>query len=305
MYFQNNNPYTGSNSFNVPNPSCPYNDAIPGGLTPGKTITIGGVVGHGADRLQFNLLTHSGSNALHINPRFSDNVNVRNSLLGGGWGQEEKHGPLIFQHGAAFELTILVQPDKYIVHINGHPAFHYAHRCPFQEVSRLELQGQMQIHRISYTDSYQPKGNEVQNPGLPFSMPILGGAQPGRLIQLKVVPQHGRFVINLQSGPMPQGSNDIQFHVSVRWDDPNSGGRPVVVRTNCQGGSWGPEERDAAFFPFQPGQEAEVLILVDPHEWKMAVNGQHFVGMGHRSPLQGATHINVSGNVQLRSIRQF
>jgi len=304
MYFQNANPYSPGSASNVPNPSCPYNDHIPGGMTPGKTITIGGVVGHGADRLEFNLLTHSGI-ALHINPRFNDNVNVRNSMLNGGWGSEERQGPLIFQRGAPFELTILAQPDKYIVNINGHPAFQYNHRAHLQEVTRLELKGQMHINRISYSDSFQPKGNEVVNPGVPFTMPIIGGAQPGRLIQMRLVPQHGRFVINLQNGPAPQGSNDIQFHVSVRWDDPNNGGRPVVVRTNCQGGGWGSEERQDNFFPFQPGQEAEVLILLDHHEWKMAVNGNHFISMAHRMPYQGATHVNVSGNVQLRYVRQF
>jgi hypothetical protein len=305
MYFQNNNPYSGSNAYTVPNPSCPYNDAIPGGLSQGKTITIGGVVSPHADRLEYNLLTNQGNVALHINPRFHDNVNVRNSLVNGGWGSEERHGPLILQRGAPFELTILVQQDKYIVHINGHPAFHYQHRLPFQEVSRLELKGQQQIHRITYSGSLQPQGNEVHNPGLPFSMPILGGAQPGRLFQLRLVPGQGRFQINLQNGMSPQGSNDIHFHVSVRWDDPNSGGQPVVIRTNCQGGGWGSEDRFAPNFPFHQGQEAEVLILLDQQEWKMAVNGQHFVSMAHRMPFQTATHINVNGNVQLRSIRQF
>jgi len=305
MYFQNNNPYSGSNAYNVPNPSCPYNDAIPGGLTPGKVITISGHIAHHADRLAFNLPTHSGQIALHINPRLPENVTVRNSCINGGWGNEERHGPMIFQKGAPFEITIEGLHDKYIVRINGHPAFHFAHRLPLQEVGRLELQGQMQIQRISYNNSYQPIGNELQNPSVPVSMPIANGAQPGRLFQIRLVPQHGRFVINMQNGGALNGSNDIQLHLSVRWDDPNSGGRPVVIRTNCQGGGWGAEERDHHHFPFQIGAEAEVLILLDQYEWKVAVNGQHFVSLAHRSPFQHANHININGNVQVRSIRQY
>jgi len=305
MLFQNNNPYSGNNGFNVPNPSCPYNDAIPNGLAAGKVITINGHIAHGADRLTFNLITMSGSIALHINPRLAEGTLVRNSLVNGSWGNEEKHGQILFQRGAPFELAIEVRQDKYVVRINGHNAFDYAHRIPLYEVARLELQGQMNINRISYSNSYQPIGNELQNPRVPFSMPLVNGAQPGRLIQIRLVPQHGRFVINLQNGADPNGSNDIQFHVSIRWDDPNSGGRPVVIRTNCQGGNWGAEEKDHHHFPFQQGVEAEVLILLDPQEWKMAVNGQHFVSMAHRAPFQHANHVNVNGNVQVRSIRQF
>jgi len=303
MYFQNSNPYSGSNAYNVPNPNCPYNDGIPSGLTPGKVITINGHVGHGADRLTFNLLTHSGNIALHINPRLPENVTVRNSLINSGWGNEEKHGPMIFQQGAPYELTIQACPDKYMIHINGHPAFHFAHRVPLQEVARLEIQGQMSVNRISYNNAYQPIGNELANPNVPCSVPF--SPQPGRLTQLRIVPQPGRFVINLQNGTAAEGSNDIQFHVSIRWDDPSSGGRPVVIRTNCQGGGWGPEERNHQHFPFQQGVEAEVLILLDPYEWKMAVNGQHFVSMAHRSPFQQANYLNINGNVQVRSIRQF
>jgi len=305
MYFQNNNPYSGGNAYNVPNPSCPYNDAIPGGFTPGKIVTINGHVGHGADRLTFNLITHSGNIALHINPRLRENICVRNSLVNGGWQNEERHGPMIFQPGAPFELTIEARQDAYAVNINGHPAWNYNHRVPVNEVGRLELQGQMNIQRISYSSAYQLIGKELINPGTPVSMPLSSGAQPGRLVQIRLVPQHGRFVINMQNGMSPEGSNDIQFHVSVRWDDPNSGGRPVVIRTNCQGGGWGAEERDNHHFPFQQGVEAEVLILLDPYEWKMAVNGQHFVSMAHRSPFQHWNYININGNVQVRSIRQF
>jgi len=146
------NPYgtssISSNVYNVPNPHCPYNDAIPGGLTPGKQITIGGHVAFNADRLEFNLLTHSNNIALHINPRFQDNVIVRNSMIG-SWGSEERHGPLILQRGAPYELTIRVEQDKFMVNINGHPAFHFAHRAPLHEIARLEIKGEQNVNRIS------------------------------------------------------------------------------------------------------------------------------------------------------------
>jgi hypothetical protein len=305
MFFQSHhqNPYNNHN-YQVPNPSSPYNGDIPNGLVPGKQIQISGVVGHHADRLQFNLLTHSGGHALHINPRFDQNCVVRNSCIG-GWGQEERHGNMVFQKGQPFNLIISCEPDRYRVAFNGQHLFDYNHRVPIQEVSRLSIEGQQQITSIAFNGGQQQRGHEISNPGVPFSMPISDGAQPGRLIQMKLVPQHGRFVINMQNGSAPNGSNDIVFHCSVRWDDPNSGGQPVVIRTNCAGGGWGQEERNQQFFPFQIGQEAEVLILLEPSEWKMAVNGQHFCSFAHRSPYYGATHLNINGSVQIRSIRQF
>lgn len=54
--------------------------------------------------------------ALHINPRFHANCVVRNSELG-GWGPEERHGPLPFTKGGHFEMIINCEPDKYRVRI--------------------------------------------------------------------------------------------------------------------------------------------------------------------------------------------
>jgi len=294
--------------YHVQNPGSSYQGEIPGGLTEGKKIIITGCVGNEADRLAFNLVTYEGHIALHINPRFADGIIVRNSLINGIWGQEERHGSMIFQRGVQYELTIDVLHDKYTVRVNGHFAFAYAHRVSYQEITRLEIQGQQSIHGISYLTS---AGQEIRNPNVPFSWPIHGFVQPGRGFQFRLVPHDGRFVINFQTGSDLDGSSDIQFHVSVRWDDPNSSdGQPVAVRTHCRGGNWGNEDREpgtnSSFFPFQRGVEAEVMIVLDSDAWKMAVNGQHFASMPHHTTsYQLANHININGNVQVKYAKQF
>jgi hypothetical protein len=65
-------------------------------------------------RIRIDLKTRTGSIALHINPRLSQSCIVRNSNLG-GWGAEERAGPMPFKKGKEFEVIILVEEDKYMV----------------------------------------------------------------------------------------------------------------------------------------------------------------------------------------------
>lgn len=111
-----------------------------------------------------------------------------------------------------------------------------------------------------------------------------------------------RFVVNLQNGGDHNcNAHDIPLHVSVRFDDPYAG--QVVVRTNKMGG-WGEEQRDGGF-PFQKGANFNMLILCEPHEWKIAVNGAHFTSFHHRNSYQNANHLYVEGNVHVHSVREF
>ena len=48
-----------------------------------------------------------------------------------------------------------------------------------------------------------------------------------------------------------------------------------------------------------------MLILIEPHEYKVAVNGQHFVSFAHRNPLEEGNHLAISGDVQVHSVRIF
>ena len=145
------------------------------------------------------------------------------------------------------------------------------------------------------------------------------------MIQIQgVIPHHAeKFAVNLQhgSGDTP---GDINLHFNPRFND------AVVVRTNRKYGNWGHEERHAAAFPFHKGMHFDLLILIEPHEFKVktcifvtiafvyyfeqfemcrniqvAVNGQHFTSFIHRNPLHECNHVGVSGDVIVHSIRQF
>uniref|UniRef100_A0A3B4BV80 Galectin n=1 Tax=Pygocentrus nattereri TaxID=42514 RepID=A0A3B4BV80_PYGNA len=61
------------------NPGIPYSDMMPGGMTFKRTIIIRGMVPYGADSCVFC-----------INFVASEGIVVRNSLIGGCWGEEEQ-----------------------------------------------------------------------------------------------------------------------------------------------------------------------------------------------------------------------
>ena len=54
--------------------------------------------------------------ALHINARIQERAVVRNSLIGGHWGQEERQGSVFpFIPGQGFEVLVLADAQNYKV----------------------------------------------------------------------------------------------------------------------------------------------------------------------------------------------
>ena len=53
--------------------------------------------------------------AFHISPRFHERAVVRNSLVSGQWGSEERHGNFPFQAGSGFEILLLCDATHYKV----------------------------------------------------------------------------------------------------------------------------------------------------------------------------------------------
>ena len=51
----------------------------------------------------------------HFNPRFKDEIIVRNSKLCGDWGTEEREGDFIFKVGTEFTIEIESQDENFAV----------------------------------------------------------------------------------------------------------------------------------------------------------------------------------------------
>ncbi|XP_040832560.1 galectin-4 [Ochotona curzoniae] len=133
------------------NPPVPFKGRLQGGLTARRTIIIKGFVPHHAKRFTINFkVGSSGDVALHINPRMDEGTVVRNSLLNGSWGTEERkmgHNP--FGHGQYFDLSIRCGTDRFKVYANGQHLFDYAHRYPaFHKVDMIEIQGDVALSYV-------------------------------------------------------------------------------------------------------------------------------------------------------------
>nr|XP_056721019.1 galectin-9 [Euleptes europaea] len=130
--------------------SVPYRVALFGGLFPSKSITVSGTVLHGAKRFHINLKVGQDT-AFHLNPRFSENVIVRNSKFSGQWGPEERHlpGGMPFHPGQTFAIWILCELTCFRVAVNGQHQFDYNHRVPnFQQIDQLEIKGDVVLSGV-------------------------------------------------------------------------------------------------------------------------------------------------------------
>ena len=70
------------------------------------------------------------------------------------------------------------------------------------------------------------------------------------------------------------------------------------MRNSIQNNNWGPEESFGGF-PISPGQHFEFMILVESHQFKIALNGNHFTEFRHRLPFERINHIAIDGDVRI------
>ncbi|NP_001187343.1 galectin-9 [Ictalurus punctatus] len=129
--------------------SVPYKAIINGGLYPGKDISIQGVVYPRASRFSINL-RHRNGIAFHYNPRFDENLVVRNTQTVENWGSEERSGGMPFQKGQNFQIIISCNPHHYNVFVNGNQVHTYDHRFTrLNEIDVLELSGDLNLTAVN------------------------------------------------------------------------------------------------------------------------------------------------------------
>ncbi|XP_061916902.1 galectin-4-like [Entelurus aequoreus] len=137
----------------VYNPTIPYSSLIPGGMFSKRTLVIRGMVPYNANRISINLMaSRTRDIALHVNPRLKEGVVVRNSLIGGRWGAEERqlsNNP--FKEGQPFDVSIRCGKEGFKVFVNGQPLFDFTHRLQaVGDMDTLEVDGDVQISYIQF-----------------------------------------------------------------------------------------------------------------------------------------------------------
>ncbi|XP_069612022.1 galectin-9-like isoform X2 [Ranitomeya imitator] len=101
------------------------------------------------------------------------------------------------------------------------------------------------------------------------------------------------FAVNFQCGRAE--IDDVAFHFNPRL---NQG---LVVCNTKEQENWGAEEHKSEM-PFQKGQLFEIQILVTKCEYKVSVNGRHFMEYYHRLPLHRISTLAIKGDVKLTSV---
>nr|XP_054758650.1 galectin-8-like isoform X1 [Lytechinus pictus]XP_054758651.1 galectin-8-like isoform X1 [Lytechinus pictus] len=141
----------------------------------------------------------------------------------------------------------------------------------------------------------------VLNPAVPYVSSIFGGSMaPGKMIFIQGFVPAGadRFHINLQCGTSKNPRSDIALHFNPRF------GANVCVRNTLKNQQWGAEERGQSHFPFAFNQNFEIIILCEANQFKVAVNGQHFLEYNHRvKNLKRIDTIAIDGKVNIHSVR--
>ncbi|XP_038670423.1 galectin-4-like isoform X2 [Scyliorhinus canicula] len=137
----------------------------------------------------------------------------------------------------------------------------------------------------------------VINPSIPYTGPIPGGLQDGKMIMIKgrVLPHTNRFHVNLHCGQMAHHC-DVAFHFNPRYESTN-----YVVCNSFESQRWCSEERKHEV-PIQRGETFQLLILVQSDCYKVAVNDKHFLEFKHRIPFSRVDTITIEGQIEVVSL---
>ncbi|XP_076166709.1 uncharacterized protein LOC143146367 [Ptiloglossa arizonensis] len=173
----------------VLNPPVPYVEAVQNGLVPGKMVKVQGKVPADAVRFAVNFqlgptLNPRDDIAIHVSPRFSEGFITRNHIESMNWGMEENEGPMWIQPGQEFEIILLCDYTCYKIAINGKHFTEFVHRLPYQKVTHLVIDGDVELNSISYENvpidpPRSPRTAPIPDiPAANFGPPPPGGLYP-------------------------------------------------------------------------------------------------------------------------------
>ncbi|XP_053707820.1 beta-galactoside-binding lectin-like [Synchiropus splendidus] len=96
----------------------------------GQTLIVKGVADASSTNFQLNICPDENDVALHINPRFNRNNEVKtvvcNSYQGGKWGDNRVTGKTFpFQQGKEFTITVAFSPQEFVVTLPDKSNIHY------------------------------------------------------------------------------------------------------------------------------------------------------------------------------------
>ncbi|XP_017885783.1 basic salivary proline-rich protein 1-like isoform X2 [Ceratina calcarata] len=222
----------------VLNPQIPYVAPVEGGLHPGKMLKVVGRTQPGCVLFAINYQLGPNLNprddiALHVSPRFPNGFITRNHIENMTWGPEENAGPMWIKPGQEFEILILCEAHCYKIAVNGRHFAEFRHRLPFQKVTHLVIDGDVEvesvINEIVPVDVPNPMADAPEVPNPNFGPPPPGGLYP---------------TIQPPSGPMPPPPGSMPPPPGPYGPPPPNSGYYNPQTHGYQPGYEKPEEED-------------------------------------------------------------
>ncbi|KAJ8280297.1 hypothetical protein GJAV_G00052910 [Gymnothorax javanicus] len=276
----------------------PHIGPLYGGLRPGMALFFQGTVPEDVERFSIDLQygQQAGSDiAFQFKPQFEPSEElVFNSFQNGSWGEAQKIEDVPFEPGDTFELAFIVMEEFYQVVLNGQRLCEFAHRMPVDQVSALQITGNVIIGKVSRIG-----GDEVEiipEPEIiPDVEPVSEPLKMGRALVFKgTIPSTiTNFTVNLRCGNTED--SDIAFHFNPQYE-PNE----LVVLNTFQGGEWGqPESVDNN--PFTKGESFELAYIFTETMYQVRVNGADFCEYKHRIPADQVNCVQIIGEVCMQT----
>ncbi|KAI4893641.1 hypothetical protein NFI96_001089 [Prochilodus magdalenae] len=299
----------------------PYVKALPEGLKSQTVITIHGQPTTYADRFSINF--YKGDDiAFHFNPRFNEEVIVRNSRTGDVWQNEERELSFFpFTPGKPFEIKIFCTYSEFRVEVDDYHLLNFSHRMnDLWNLTTFVIGGNIVLKHVTgllyditstkwlrqrwsmdkdnmllmkriYSPPESPEAGFI--PRVPYVKVLPDGLKDQTFITIHGQPTTSgdRFSINFYKG------DDIAFHFNPRFNE------EVIVRNSKSGGVWQNEEKELSFFPFKPGKPFEITIICTSSKFSVKVDNYHLLNFSHRmKDIENLTTLVIDGNIILKHV---
>jgi hypothetical protein len=274
----------------VKNPArAPYKGEFPGGLRMGKALRVQGFVNDNADRFAINFNSDIDGDivGVHFNPRQDQHDVVLNTKIDQWQHEERGQGWFPFNRGQYFDVLFIASNGRFNIYVNDKLFTTYVFRIPPEDIHYLEINGDVTLMDVEFTDPLPDDYVKV----------IPSGLEKGDLVVAKgfFYPEGQRFAVNLIYGTSV--NDDIALHFNPRRDENE------VVLNSRESGDWEEEERHSLpallldMIPFQ------LEIVTKKKKFKIYLNGHKFASFKARGDVESIRGISVNGEAYIYEVK--
>jgi len=268
----------------------PYRGQFTDVLRMGKALRVRGFVNDDAERfaINFNCDMDGDTIGVHFNPRQDEETVVMNSLVDGGWQEEERDQAWFpFFRGEFFDVHFVAWDGCFMIYVNEQFFTSYNFRVQPEDILFLDINGDVTLMDVEFTD---PLPDD-------YMIEVQSGLEKSDLIVTKgfFYPEGNRFAINLLYGTSMD--DDIALHFNPRRDDGE------VVLNSRENGDWQDEERHDLPYPFLQFLPFQVEIVVKSNKFKIYVNGKKLGKFKARGNIEDIRGINVNGYAYIYEVK--